>query len=49
MTPFDIVYGRKPPDIPLYTTGFSKLEVVDYDLTTRAEVLQRLKDNLAKA
>ena len=48
-TPFQAVYGRAPPTIPMYIRGQSKLDAVDQDLATREEILASLKANLLRA
>lgn len=35
LTPFEIVYGRRPPTIPMYSKGSFKIGVTDQDLKTR--------------
>lgn len=47
--PFELAYGRKPPTIPMYIHGSSKLEAVDTDLSNREELLVTLKQNLFHA
>jgi hypothetical protein len=46
MTPFEAVYGQKPPLVLSYLLGASKVQVVELTLTTREAVLRTLKDNL---
>ena len=48
-TPFQAVYGRAPPTIPMYIRGQSKLDAVDNDLATRDELLASFRANLFKA
>ena len=48
-TPFEAVYGRSPPTIPMYLRGSSKLEAIDYELKNRDEILSLLKSNLLSA
>uniref|UniRef100_A0A6N2LI73 Integrase catalytic domain-containing protein n=1 Tax=Salix viminalis TaxID=40686 RepID=A0A6N2LI73_SALVM len=49
MTPFQALYGRLPPPIPHYDSGFSPVNEVDQQLTTRVEILRLLKTNLQAA
>lgn len=49
MSPFQALYGRKPPSIPLYTRGSSTLPAVDDALMDRDELLRLLKTNLLAA
>ena len=48
-SPFELVYGRIPPTIPMYLRGTSQLAAVDTDLLSRDEVLADLRANLQKA
>lgn len=47
MTPFQALYGRLPPTIPLNTAGSTIVESVDQSLVARDALLQQLKQNLA--
>ncbi|PNY00428.1 hypothetical protein L195_g023708, partial [Trifolium pratense] len=49
MTPFEALYGRKPPTLVHYTPGTSKIESLDELLTQKTLVLKVLKENLVKA
>jgi hypothetical protein len=49
MTPFEIVYGKKPPSLPQYISGTTQLEALDTILTDREDILQLLKNKLLKA
>jgi translation initiation factor IF-1 len=49
MTPFQALYGRVPPSIPLYSDGLSRVNEVDQSLLHRDELLQHLKMNLDRA
>jgi hypothetical protein len=49
MTPFEIVYGKKPPSLPQYISGTTELEALDTVLTDRDNILQVLKNKLLKA
>ncbi|CAM8877778.1 unnamed protein product [Rhodiola kirilowii] len=48
-SPFEAVYGRPPPTLMDYTTGDSKVAEVDNLLTTRSELIRRLRAHLARA
>ncbi|XP_077231513.1 uncharacterized protein LOC143864475 [Tasmannia lanceolata] len=45
-SPFEVVIGRLPPNIPAYCRGSTKLEALDQDLGTIDELLHNLKENL---
>jgi hypothetical protein len=47
MTPFEVVYGQKPPLVLPFLLGVSKVEEVDHNLTVHMNILRTLKDNLA--
>jgi len=49
MTPFEVMYGRKPPSFPQYITGTSRIDAVDELLTQREEVFAFLRKKLSKA
>jgi hypothetical protein len=49
MTPFEVVYGQKPPSVLSYLLGTSKVQVVDQTLTVREDILRTLKENLVMA
>ncbi|XP_050890468.1 uncharacterized protein LOC127095884 [Lathyrus oleraceus] len=49
MTPFEALYGRKPPTLVPYTTGKSKINTLDELLHNKARILRLLKENLTKA
>jgi len=49
MTLFEVTFGRKPPSIPQYLTGSSKLEAIDDLLSQREEVFELLRRKLLKA
>jgi hypothetical protein len=49
MTPFEAVYGQKPPFVLSYMPGVSKVQVVDQKLIVREAILHTLKDNLVMA
>lgn len=49
MTPFQALYGRLPPTIPLYHEGSSSVHEVDQNLLSRDALLSQLKSNLAAA
>lgn len=48
ISPFKAVYGRDPPTVIQYVTGFSLNEVVDTTLTTRETILADLKSHLER-
>jgi hypothetical protein len=48
-TPFEVVYGKKPPSLPQYIQGTSTLEAIDTEYTNREEMLGILKRKLLKA
>jgi hypothetical protein len=49
MTPFEAVYGQKPPSVLSYLSGTSKAQAVDQTLTVREDILRTLKENLVMA
>jgi hypothetical protein len=49
MTPFEAVYGQKPPSVLSYFPGVSKVHAVDQTLTVREAILRTLKENLVMA
>lgn len=49
VTPFEVVYGRKPPTITCYVQGETRVEVVQRDLVDRDEALRQLKYHLLQA
>jgi hypothetical protein len=49
MTPFEVVYGQKPPSVLSYLPGTSKVQAVDQTLTVREDILCTLKENLVMA
>ena len=49
MTPFEAVYGQKPPSVLSYLPGASKVQAVDLTLTAREAILRTLKENLFMA
>jgi hypothetical protein len=49
MTPFEAVYGQKPPSVLSYLPGASKVQAVDLTLTSREAILHTLKENLVMA
>jgi hypothetical protein len=46
MTPFEAVYGQKPPSILSYLPSTSKVQVVDQTLIVQEDILCTLKENL---
>ncbi|MCH82943.1 hypothetical protein A2U01_0003756 [Trifolium medium] len=49
ITPFQVVYGRSPPSLPLYISGTSHIQAVDDELTSREDMLCLLRNKLLKA
>jgi hypothetical protein len=49
MTPFEVVYGYKPPSVLSYLLGALKVQAFDLTLTTREAILRTLKENLVMA
>ena len=49
MTPFEAVYGQKPPSVLSYLPGASKVQAVDLTLTAQEAILCTLKENLVMA
>ena len=49
MTPFEAVYGHKPPSVLSYLPDVSKVQAVDQTHTNREAILRTLKDNLVMA
>ncbi|KAL4567311.1 hypothetical protein LXL04_022892 [Taraxacum kok-saghyz] len=48
-TPFEIVYGRKPPTVIQFIPGEVRVQAVMEDLLDRDEALQQLKTHLSQA
>ena len=49
MTPFEAVYGQKPPSVLSYLPGASKVQVFNLTLTAQEAILRTLKENLVMA
>jgi hypothetical protein len=49
MTPFEALYGRKPPALTSYNRGDTKIHTLDEILTQKLQILQSLKQNLNRA
>lgn len=49
MSPFEAVYGFKPPSLATYVKGVSSNAAVDDTLRTKDEILALLKENLNRA
>jgi hypothetical protein len=49
MTPFEVVYGKKPPSLLSYLPGVSKVQAIDQMLTVQEAIICTLKDNLVMA
>ncbi|KAL0288692.1 UNVERIFIED_CONTAM: hypothetical protein Sradi_7092700 [Sesamum radiatum] len=47
MSPFEALYGLKPPSLVVYSSGSSKFDSLDYAFSTRQTILQLLKGNLS--
>ncbi|KAI5423285.1 hypothetical protein KIW84_046321 [Lathyrus oleraceus] len=48
-TPFEVVYGRKPPPLIRFSQGETRVEAVASDLVDQGEALRKLKHNLLRA
>ena len=48
-SPYEIVYGKKPPMHLPYKSAESKFELLDRCMLAREAILKSLKENLAKA
>lgn len=48
-TPFEVVYGRRPPVLVHFLEGETRVEAVAQELRDRDEALRQLKANLLKA
>jgi hypothetical protein len=46
MTPFEAVYGQKPPSVLSYLPGTLKVQAVDQTLTVQEDILCILKEKL---
>ncbi|PNX81390.1 transposon Tf2-1 polyprotein, partial [Trifolium pratense] len=49
MTPFEALYGRKPPNMVHYSAGQSTIASLDELLTQKTQILKILKENLLRA
>jgi hypothetical protein len=49
LTPFQVMFGKAPPSIPVYVTGSSSVDACDAVLTSREDILALLRKNLSKA
>jgi len=49
MTPFETVYGKKPPSLVRVLQEQTRVEVVDDELMDRDEALRQLKHHLSHA
>lgn len=49
MSPYEVMFGKKPPSIPQYLTGMTNVEVVDDWLSQRDVILTSLTKKLTKA
>jgi hypothetical protein len=48
-TPFEIVYGRKPPPLLRFLSNETKVDAVALELADRDEALKQLKEHLLRA
>lgn len=48
-TPFEIVYGKPPPNLLSYVVGTARTEAVENELKARDEVLKELHENILLA
>jgi hypothetical protein len=48
-TPFEVVYGRKPPTLPTYLPGTARVESIGKELLVRGQVLKELKNHIKSA
>ena len=49
MIPFEVTFGRKPPNFPQYISSTSKIDAVDDILSQREAVFELLRRKLSKA
>jgi hypothetical protein len=49
MTPFEAIYGQKPPSVLSYLPGASKVQAIDLTLKVREAILCTLEENLVIA
>jgi hypothetical protein len=49
MTPFEAVYGQKPPFVLSYLPGVSKVQDIDKTLIVQVVILCTLKENMVMA
>ncbi|MCI03046.1 Ty-3/Gypsy retrotransposon polyprotein, partial [Trifolium medium] len=49
LSPFQVMFGKPPPSIPVYVLGSSSVDACDLLLSDRADILELLRKNLAKA
>jgi hypothetical protein len=49
MTPYEVVYGQRPPTVTTYLPGTSKVQCIDKMLHGCTTTLAALKDNLHMA
>jgi hypothetical protein len=47
-TPFEVVYGRKPPPLIRFSQGETRVEAVAAELVDRDEALRQLKHHLLR-
>ncbi|KAL6566284.1 hypothetical protein OROGR_001899 [Orobanche gracilis] len=46
MTPYEALFGRKPTNTPEYITGSSNNAAIDTTLSTRNEILQKIRESM---
>ncbi|XP_058740857.1 uncharacterized protein LOC131613183 [Vicia villosa] len=49
LTPYQITFGKEPPSIPQYIQGNSPIEAVDSFLTTRQQLITKLRAKIHKS
>jgi exonuclease VII small subunit len=49
LTPFELVYGRRPPTLLSYVKGTAQVEAVEKTLVERDQLLKEARDRLLKA
>lgn len=48
-SPFQVVYGRRPPSLVSYEPGSARVEAVERSLIERDEFLKEIRDRLLQA
>ncbi|MCH87860.1 Ty3/gypsy retrotransposon protein, partial [Trifolium medium] len=49
LSPYEVIYGKPPPNIPNYISGSSSVDACDAVLSSREEILELLRKKLLKA